>query len=373
MVNHQITDDKGNRHYINEKIGTDGQGDLYSTKNSDVLVRIASDNINQDLYNNVELLPVSDIKNLLMPDAYLKEPNRGHTICIPPGYVTLDTLKAGGLKRRLNILINLSRTLTKLHALPVMYGSMSPSRILISSKPTVGEAYLLYSAKMDFFTRFTKDNDSDPYIAPEVKNGQGGTLASDSYTFGALAYDFLSQVGEIPEMLKALLDRCRLSPTERPKINELYRAFLAQLDLLLSCKKCQTDFNYESTECPNCQVPAPKMLRATIYDEIDEETKIERGVKVLEFTANRQSFRNYHTDIVLLDDEFESRIDCLLNISADRKLHLVLKNLMDKEMIVNEKLVPGGTGVILALPCELIHISFPLYLATTRCIDMVMV
>lgn len=371
-----MVDERGNKHYILEKIGTDGQGTLYATKNSDIIIR-DSESDNALLYENIKFLPISGIEKLLLPVDYLEAPNIGYVLNIPEGFVPLSSisdLKTIGYKRRLGLLADITKVLVKLHALPVMYGSMSFARILISSKaqgPQASEAYLLYSAKMDFAMGFIEEMDADPYIAPEAQRGLGGTIASDSYSFGALANDLLN--GEpMVQGFQELYERSQGDPPARPKISEFYRFFLQQLDLMLSCKKCHADFHYSVKECPGCEAAPPKMLKADIYDNIDGN-KITRGFKVLEFASNRQCFWNYHTDNVLLDDKIEPRIDCVLNLSGDRKLHLIFKNLMDKEIIINEKKVPAGQGTVVALPCEMIRIRFKLYSATERYIDMVMV
>ena len=384
-----VVDARGNKHYITEKIASDGQGVLYSTKNSDIVVRDAQGR-NGDLkrYEYAKILPLSEIENLLLPIDYLEAPHVGYVLNIPEGYIPLSSIfsagndnaadfyaKTGGFKRRLGILSEIAKVLIRLHALPIMYGSMAPSRIFITSRAAGTDACLLYSVKMDFSMGFVEEMDADPYIAPEARRGQGGTIASDSYSFAALAYELLTMQGTLnvlPVEFKEIFDRSQLEPLDRPKIVEFYRLFLRQLDMLLSCKKCQADFYYDAEACPKCGSPPPKMLKATIYDQVAESV-IDRGFKILEFAANRQCFWNYHTDNVLLDDALEPRIDCVLNISGDRKLHLIFKNLMDKDISINDKTVHAGQGTVVALPCELISIKFKLYSATQRCIDVVMV
>ena len=384
-----MVDASGNKHYITERIASDGQGVLYATKNTDIIVRDAQGR-KGDLkrYNYARILPLSDIENLLLPIDYLEAPHVGYVINIPKGYVPLTTmmnagndkaedfyLKTGGFKRRLSILAEIAKVLIRLHALPLMYGSMAPGRIFISSRASDMGARLLYSVKMDFSMGFLEEMDADPYIAPEAQRGQGSTIASDSYSFGALVYDLLTMQGTqnvLPAEIKELLDKSQAEPPDRPKIIDFYRLFLQQLDFLLSCKSCLADYYYDNAACPKCGSPPPKTLKATIYDQVEENT-IDRGVKILELGANRQCFWNYQTDNVLLDDALEPRIDCVLNVSGDRKLHLTFRNLMDKDININDKTVAAGQGTVVALPCELISIKFNLYAATQRCIDMVMV
>ena len=365
-----VTDERGNRHYIQKKVGEDGQGELYTTKNSDIILRINEDE--PLICDNINFLPISDVDKLILPVDYFEN---GYVLNIPDGFIPLSFAmnepSALTLKKRLGILTEISKVLTKLHSLPVMYGSMSPARIFISSKPSSGDAALLYSSKMDFAMRFIKESDADLYIAPESKLGQGGTTASDSYTFGALATDLLDGATLTPELTK-MLKRTQIDPKNRPKLSDLCKMFMQQFDSIVTCKKCKDDFYFDVTECPGCKSPPPRILKATLYDKVAGATT-QRGQKILEFASHRQCFFNYHTDNVLLDSQVIPRIDCMVNVSADRKLHLIFKNLMDKDITVNEKLVESGQASVVALPCELIQISFPLFSETKRYIDMVMV
>jgi len=371
-------DTHGNKHYILGKMGVDGQGTLYATKNKNIILREAA-----NAETNPDLIPLSEVDKLLLPIDYLAAPNVGYLINIPEDAVPLShimsnveaMLPAKGIKRRLIILCEVAKILIKLHSLPVMYGSMSPLRIFLT--PKTDEAYLLYSDKINFSMSFTAESDADPYISPEAKNGKGTTLASDSYTFGALAYDFLT-LGQdedaLSDDLKEMLENTQLEkPLKRPKIAEIYKILLRQIDLIVTCKKCNSDFYYNKTECLGCSSPPPRMFKAKIYDKVGE-SDIPRGLKILEFASHGQFFWNYHTDNTLLTGgRLTPRIHCVLNISEDRKLNLIFKNLMDKKITINDQVVDVGKNALVSLPCELVRITFSLYDKTYRYIDMVMI
>ena len=382
-----VTDEKGNKHLITGKIGADGQGILYATKNKDIIIRDAENrNEHAQRYDNTKLLPLSEIDNLLLPMDCLKEPNIGYTLNIPTDFVPLSTImtpgskldfyiKTGGFKRRLEILANISKILIKLHSLPCIYGSMSPNRIFISSKVMSGEVFLLYSVKIDFMMNFTEEKDSDTYIAPESMRGRGSSFASDSFTLGALSNDLLTMEGAydiIDPKIKDLLEKALDEPSKRPKMSDFYKTFFQCLDSLVSCKKCYNSFFYDIKLCPNCQNPAPKLIKAVIRDKVGE-SNIVRGMKILEIATHQQCFYNYHTDIVLLDDDIVPRIACMLNISEDRKLNMIYKNLMDKEIYVNDKSVAPNQVMLIPLKSDVIRLNFKLYSKTERCIDMVMI
>ncbi|MCL2400194.1 MAG: hypothetical protein FWC91_10710 [Defluviitaleaceae bacterium] len=376
-----MIDEKGNKHYITEMLGRDGQGTLFATKNSDIIIRVTYKDIPYDEYSFLSVIGDSlDTESFVLPTDNLKEPNIGYVFNIPKDFVPISTLNDTiGIKRRLSILAELAKVLIKLHAIPIMYGSMSHLRVLISPQAS-NQVRLLYSGKMNFSMGFKEEKDADTYISPEAAKGKGSSLASDSYTFGALAYNILT-LGKDPGLhettiltpeLEQLFERAKGDPAERPKMTEFYKGFLQQLDLMLTCKKCLFDFFYHVEACPKCAAPLPKMIKANIYDKIGNTT-IPHSQKILEFATNRQCFYNYHTDNVIMNGKIEPTIDCVLKISGERKLNLIFKNLMDKEIFVDNNPVATGQGSVVALPSELIRISFKLHSTTERCIDMVMV
>ena len=378
----QVTDDKGYKYSVKEEIGSDGQGKLYSTNNANVIIREA-EGVDPKEYDNVKVLPISNIKKLILPDNYIG--NSGYVLKIPESFVPLSNLmkhgakddfyiSTGGLKRRLDILAGIAQVLNELHAIPVMYGSMAPCRIFIDSDVSHNDAYLLYSKKMDFSMSFREETDEDPYISPEAKKGMGSTLACDSYTFAALASDLLTNYNTqiISPALNELLNKAGREPGQRPAMLELHKTLLKELDLLIKCKKCMQDFYFETAKCPICKAELPRLIKASIYDE-SEGKILDRGTKVWEFAVGIQSLYNYHTDNVLTGDTIESRIDCAINVSRDRKVSFIIKNLMEKEIFVNKKPLPTRQATLIQLPCESIDISYPLFSSVKRCINLVMI
>ena len=387
-ISESIYDAKGNIHHLTQQIGTDGQGALYLTSNGGVILRMSPERESDcQRYDDAKLLPLSHIDNICMPIEYLQKPHIGYLITLPEDFVPLRTLvdvtkgqtptdfytRSGGTKWRLHLLADLAKTLHNLHALPVMYGSMSLDRVFIPPKTINPTIRLLYSVKMDCSMTFQEEHDEDPYTAPE--SGQGQTsLLSDSYAFSALAYDVLTLSKELekvitPEFKAIFTQAAEPTPTLRPKMINFYRAFLQQLDMLVTCKKCRLDFLY-APACPFCQDSPPKVLKAVIYDQV-EQTRIDRGLKVFEFAIMQHFFWNYHTDNILLHDSIEKSIESAISISADKKLTLMLKNLMDKDIFVNDIHLEPGQETNIALPCERILVSFKLYSSVTRYIDMV--
>jgi len=381
-----MTDEKGNIHSLKKLIGEDGQGKLYNTGNKGIILRDAREHENdRTIYNDVKLLPLEDITNIILPGHHLLE--TGYVVTIPEGYSPLTGImpadeedatkfyvETGGLKRRLAVLTELAKTLIKLHSLPCMYGSISPARIFISNEER--GVFLLYSVKMTSTMPLTRDGDDEPYTAPEARAGLA-SLLSDVFSFGALAQDLLTHKGICPlpdtmDELTSLLGQAQsMTLAERPKLVHIYRLLCRQLDSLLTCQGCGADYHYTAPACPFCEGKPTKAIKATIYDQINE-TRIDRGVKIFEFSTTRQALFNHHTDLSLFGDEIEPRIECLINIS-DKKLHFILKNIMSKDIVVNDEVLPHEHAMAVPLPVPIIRVEFKLFATTTRKIDLVII
>jgi len=222
----------------------------------------------------------------------------------------------------------------------------------------------------------TRNGDDEPYTAPEARAGLG-SLLSDVYSFGALAQDLLTHSGACPlpetmDELAELLNKAKSSTlAQRPKLIHMYRHLCQQLDSLLTCQGCGGDFHYASASCPFCEGKPTKAIKATIYDQVNE-TRIDRGVKIFEFATTSQALFNHHTDLALFGDTIEPRIECLINIS-DKKLHFILKNLMEKDIMVNDESLPHEHAMAVPLPVPMIRVEFKLHAMTTRKIDLVII
>jgi len=359
-----IQDESNSLHHLVEKIAEDGQGILYNTQNKGIILRTSQGrDTDRQCYDDVKILPLSSIKNIALPISYLQAPSIGYTIAVPESYIPLNILESGGLKRRLLLLSELAKILIQLHYMPAMYGSISPTRIFVS--PSLPEICLLYSVKMGHAMQFAQELDSDPYISPEAKAGSGGTILSDSYVFAALARDMLDGFA-ISEELDSLLEHAMSdTPTQRPRILEIHQNLIKQADCLLTCKSCQAGFDYELTVCPSCQTPAPKMIKARIYDKFDKVNgrKSEQGVKVLEIGTGRQFFWNYHTENTRLLTPPEPRIECHLQVNAaSKKLEMVFVNHMSKPFFIEDNVFQSGEKHVVPLPFDnTLSISFLLY------------
>ena len=351
-----MTDSKGNVHLITREIAADEQGTLLATNNTDIIIRETNLHYKGSIRPSLYLM-LSQIDQLILPLDYLESPHMGYTMNIPEGFAPFQAADTD-LKLRVKILAQVAKILSKLHAIGISYGSIEHGRIFVSNSGKTDKAYLLYSANMDFNIYLNEDDE-------EIDT------TMDTFAFGSFASDILSGYS-IDLQLKRLLTRSQDVPEERPKMIELYRAFLQQIDMLIKCKQCGLDMHYEDNFCPSCHTSPPSMIKATIYDIIDK-TSFVKYLKIMEFNSSSQDFTNFHTDNLLMDDPIKPAINCGLDTSSSRNLNYVFTNLMDKEIVVNDVVTAHGDSCAIALPCDLIRISFDLSSKIKRRIDMVIV
>ena len=383
-------DENGNKYYAKEQLASDEQGELYLTRGEGVVVCYAySSEEDRQRYIDAKLLPLESVENIIMPSVFLKEPTVGYVMLLPKDFSPLSDLlnpkenkqefyaKTGGLKRRLLLMAELAKTFHILHSLPCMYGRLSPHRVFIPNDNDKTEIFLLYSTNMTSTMPFSSETETNGYTAPESKNGMA-TIRSDVYSFSKLVYDVLTLNGAFCDIVNnssQLADMLARSasedPNSRPMMPDIYKSLLQLSDMLVSCQNCRRDFVYVGKRCPFCKKRLAKMLKAKIFDMV-EDRKIERGNKIFELTPGvQQCFWNYHTEYVLFRDSIEPGIGCMAGISSSKKLRFIIKNLMQKDLIVNEKKLAPAETTAIPLPVGSINISFPLHSLVYRHIEMV--
>lgn len=394
------TDENGNRHIAETKIGGDAQGNLFRIRGGGfVLCDAHGGERLRERFDEARILDLGHIESLAMPSMYLKGPRAGYLAPVPDGMVPVSEImapadddkgfynKTGGLRRRVQLLAELAKTLHMLHSVPCMYGEISPLRLFVSENPGDANIRLLYSAGIGASMPFSPIWDSEPEpegmteTSRQPEPGPDGWLRgihSDARAFGAFAQDLLThggrrlELGEVLGDVKAMLASAQGADiARRPSMAEAHRLLLQHLDLLLTCQKCGNGFVYQGKACPLCQSALPKVMKARIYDKIGGR-QVERGAKIIEFAMDVQhSFWNHHTEHVLFRAASEPRLVCMLKMASAKKLHFIIKSMMDKNIAVGGKPLAPGQSTAVALPCEVIRISFPLHSEVRRCIDMV--
>lgn len=382
-------DDRGYVHTTEETFGVDGQGSLYTTKNRGILLRLFDAEWDvKPILEECKLLPLDRVDRLIRPSAFLSTPPttlNGCIFTVPEDFVSLRAMldkdpnentrefytRTGGLKRRLNIAMYIARILLQLHSLPVMYGSIAPERILVSSDPKNAEAFLLYSTGLSYSMNFAGRNDKDPYTAPETAVGQSSTIASDVSAFALMAYDLLTLRGEIPlenDALQQLFDNAAQDTAVRPKLSAFYKAFSAWDDSLCICATCKADISPASS-CGQCGAEATRFIKAVIYDRL-EHGELHRYTKFFPFGKEIQHFNTSHTGNLLFHEAPERAIDFVLNVSPDKKLRLIFKNIQKKTITIDGKPIAENQSFVVALPKDVIEMAVPMHPQATRRIDI---
>ena len=294
-------DEKGNTHLITEEIGNN----LYTTSNAGYILHI-----NDNEYINFGLMGYG-LKDFIMPSLRLK--GEGFLFYIPKGFFPLAKIlsSVGGLRYRLLVLYELAKIIYKLHTIGYSHGNISEDMIFVSNE---GRVCLLYSS-----IKHTND------------------IAAFYTLTRALLKDFT----------------IKYTFKDTNVLNILYN-LMQEVHSLIVCTNCKTSFSYINKKCPDCETDAPSIVKAIIYDNIDNNIK-ERSIKILQVSSIRQFFYNIHTDFLLLDEEQKPTIECRFNIN---KQNIAFKNLHSREITINGRQVPYNKVFSIKLPFGTIDISF---------------
>lgn len=241
-----VVDEDRNVHYLLEKpLGRGGQGVVFRTRSPHIAVkligavhdaptssRLLAGGSAVKLWNQltsagpVELTAdatrretlrrrLQDVRVLPLPDLHLAQPlsmlrdHVGYTMRLLTGMVPIRSLIAepgteklagffqetGGVRRRLEVLAETASILARLHAVPLVYGDISPNNVFISESPDAAEVWLIDLDNLDYLSPNAPGIFTPGFGAPEVVTGSGGvSTLSDSFSFAVLAFWVLSQV-----------------------------------------------------------------------------------------------------------------------------------------------------------------------------------
>ena len=330
-----VTDEFGQKFELKSKLGEGGQGLVCATQFENVLVKINTQSDQQKKRKWVEHIrwlmqqPLEDM-NVAKPLSRIamNENSVGYVMELMDGlmplqqfmdtteeamdgseYSLLEYLASGGIKRRMQILSKLSRTLAGLHAKGLAFGDLSPANIFISKQTPYSEVWLIDCDNICVNQRESYDSVqlegkagkvfSPGYGAPEVVNGDRLVSSlTDSWSFGVIAMKLLTTnhpfVGEIVESgtpeeqdiafaggfpwiyhptdtsnqlnigipidvvtlkpLRDLFERCfnigKDEPLKRPTLSEWAEVFEQMSNILVNCQniKCKSTFTFSLTD-----------------------------------------------------------------------------------------------------------------------------
>lgn len=211
-----VIDEEGNIHVLlPEPLGKGGQGVVLRTRNHGIVVKLVGfGSAGQDearqaklrqRIENLRLLPLPAWQ-LAVPLSMLKD-RVGYTMRLLDGMVPIRHLIAsrgqagiaafyaagGGLRRRLVVLAKLADVLARLHAVPLVYGDISPNNVFVSESTDDSELWLIDVDNLNYQSDAVVVQ-TDGFAAPELATGQmGPSTLSDAYSFAILAYLVLAQ------------------------------------------------------------------------------------------------------------------------------------------------------------------------------------
>ncbi len=215
-----VRDEAGNSYRLEDApIGRGGQGVVFRTQpNSKIAVKFVDGN-SARLKKKLEVIQALALPEglpIARPLSMLSE-RTGYTMSLLTGMVPIVSLmcppdeelgvfyrRTGGLRRRLVLLAKTALALARLHAVPLVYGDVSPNNIFVSEELDGNQAWLIDADNLQFFTGPLQDVVATPgYGAPEVMamlRGEGtanfetgATTLSDAYSFAILAFEVLVQ------------------------------------------------------------------------------------------------------------------------------------------------------------------------------------
>lgn len=215
----KVEDIYGNVIYLEGKpIGQGGQGIVCRTKDKNIALKFLVKNgtiiENEDIYeryknriNDVSILKLEEDINICRPEIILKKPMCGYVMKLLNDLTPINNLiyssnyveykdyliGDGNLKKKLEVLIDLSRVLARLHSKGMIYGDLSPNNVFYSKKEVFSKVWLIDCDNLHLYDEVVSTIFTPGYGAPEVvKRQSANTQYSDSFSFAVLAFKVLT-------------------------------------------------------------------------------------------------------------------------------------------------------------------------------------
>lgn len=227
MAKEIYIDTYGRSHVASKVLSSGGQGIVYLTEESNVLLKlewnpltqeIEKDTSNNDKFDNIRILPLLEETNLTLPQTILKDV-AGYTMKMLDGMVSFEEafigddcelptnewitnmidaneylgsrlqkyIATGGMRKRLSAFLNASCVLAKIHASGLVYCDISGKNMFVSSNPNKSNVWLIDCDNLDYMKNTAKKRDgglhSPGYGAPEIYDDKGKTMYSDAFSF----------------------------------------------------------------------------------------------------------------------------------------------------------------------------------------------
>jgi serine/threonine protein kinase len=410
----EVQDIEGRRFILKDKIGEGMQGAVYDTENQEFLIKFVTvkDDKRQETIDRFKWIMKQRIPNearIITPVAILEEPFTGYVMKKAKGHESLNkylnpganvnlgewyNIQTGGIRKRLEIAISLSKCYRQLHLQGLCYCDVSPNNILVAAQQR--SIVLIDSDNLTSTSLFTPSILGTPgYIAPELftLNKQPNSI-TDTYSFAVILFQLFRLghplIGDVvsegtPEMEEEAVKGQAVyvdHPTDesnrnsailpagiiltkelndlfqkmfvdglhehmkRPTLYEFTSALQNAEDQLVKCDhpQCQAYFFLQdSTEqvCPwcdevkhdNCKV---KVVETTnITDELfaNGKVKISRTLTSLVLNDDVKAIYRRHVESFISQDS-DKVIAVMKKIDRD---HVVLKNMSKDDFVIVNK------------------------------------
>lgn len=197
-----------------------GQGSVYRTNHSNILVKILNEDKNEyekfvDEINDVRILDLPRDIKIARPIELLEKPHIGYYMQLLSGMEPIKNLflpqkdikkllvEKAGILKRITVIMNISEVLAKLYEKNIMYGDISPDNIFISSELEHNQAWLIDADNMRENFESKKYIQTPMFAAPEVVKGESfNTTYSDVFSFAVLAHYVLTTIHPFEGKLK---------------------------------------------------------------------------------------------------------------------------------------------------------------------------
>ncbi|MFH5882353.1 protein kinase domain-containing protein [Liberiplasma polymorphum] len=236
--------------YLDKIIGRGGQGAVFRTKEQNLAVKFLLKNNNivenekqyldyQDKIERVMALRLDEDINICKPLSLLKPPMCGYVMkllsdLVPTSHLIYANeddfsefyMKTQGLKKRVEVLLELSRTLSRLHSKGIVYGDLSPNNVFYSTTDMYSKVWLIDADNMRLMLDSKSSIFTPGFAAPEIEHRiTTNTIFSDSFSFALMAFKILFSLSPLTDSIDESIssigwDASILSKNDNIKVNE---------------------------------------------------------------------------------------------------------------------------------------------------------
>lgn len=209
MFPKRVTDTDGYEYQLDSKpLSQGGQGAVYTESSGKFVIKLLNRQtpLFEERLRRVQLLLLDDLK-VTRIHRVLRSPDIGYVMdhlkgmqpikeLIYPQNKSEDYVRwyqdSGGMKRRIQLLKNLSAIMLQLRNKALIYGDLSPNNVFVSSREDQYEVYLIDIDNLVYESRAVGRIFTPNYGAPELVRGEACVSSrTDIYSFAVLVCELL--------------------------------------------------------------------------------------------------------------------------------------------------------------------------------------